>query len=99
MLPRQSCAEDEGGIVEAARGEVEEEAEGEAHYLEPPCRHCPQLLRHRHPQAEVVAEEEEVVQGGEAAEVAGSLWLKASRFTKSAPTATTICLTMPRALL
>jgi hypothetical protein len=29
MLPRQSCVEDEGGTVEAARGEVEEEVEGE----------------------------------------------------------------------
>jgi hypothetical protein len=74
--------------VEAVREAVEEEAEVGAHWQDPPDRHRQLLQKHHHPQAEVVVEGEEVAHEAEVAEAAGSLLLKASRFTKSAPTAT-----------
>jgi methylphosphotriester-DNA--protein-cysteine methyltransferase len=80
----------EGEIVGAAHEAAEDEAEVEAHWQEAPCLRCQPLQKHHHPQAGVEAEGEEVVREEEAAEAAGSLLLKALRYTKSALTATTI---------
>lgn len=94
MRPLQSCEEDEAGVAAVVHEAAEEEAEDEAHCLELPCRPCQQLPKHHRLQGEVAAGGEAVVQEGEVAEVVENLLLKASRFMKSAPTATTICLMM-----
>jgi hypothetical protein len=78
----------EGEIEVAVHEAVEEEAEDGAHWQESTCPHRQLLQRQHHPQVEVVVEEEEVVQEVEVVEAAGSLWPKASRSTKSAPTVT-----------
>ena len=76
--------------MEAVREAVGEEAEDGALWRESPCLHRQSLQKHLHPQVEAVAEGEEVVREAEVAEAAGSLSPKASRSTKSAPTATMI---------
>jgi hypothetical protein len=74
--------------VGAVHEAVEEEAEDGAHWQELPCLHLQLLQKHHHLLVGAEAEEEEVVREVGAAEAAGSLLLKASRFTRSAPTAT-----------
>jgi len=82
----QSC---EGRIAEADHEAVEGGAGDGLRWQEPQCLHHQLLPKHHHPQVGVVAGEEEVVREAEVAEAAGSLLLKASRFTKSALTAKT----------